>query len=214
MITGFNQDVSYKGKVYHVQTEDRGQGNPVIETLIYVGGEILASRRTSYEELLAEGYEESKVASLLEQQHRRVVVDIKLGKYAKEAQAPFGEGIISSRSLDEVILEYLTSESDGERLAVSILDQSSLVSGEKAWINLEAATEISHRPLAGAAVAVRLVTTSGRSDTLFTGETNGQGHCSAAFLVPDEEGNAVILLEVAHEKGTFQHKALVTKPAP
>ncbi len=51
MITGFNQDVSYKGTVYHVQTEDRGKGNPLIETLIYVGGEIVASRRTSYEDL-------------------------------------------------------------------------------------------------------------------------------------------------------------------
>ena len=79
MITGFNQDVTYKGKVYHVQTEDRGKANPVIETLIYVGGEILSSKKTSYEDLLQEGYDEAKLMARLEQQHRRVVVDIKLG---------------------------------------------------------------------------------------------------------------------------------------
>jgi len=53
MITGFNQDVTFKNKVYHVQTEDRGKSNPVIESLIYVGGEILASKadlvRTAHE---------------------------------------------------------------------------------------------------------------------------------------------------------------------
>ena len=43
MITGFNSDVKYRGLVYHVQTEDKGAENPLIETLIYKGGEILAS---------------------------------------------------------------------------------------------------------------------------------------------------------------------------
>ena len=52
MITGFNTDVSYKGLVYHVQTEDKGPQNPLIETLVYKGGEILASRRLPYGELI------------------------------------------------------------------------------------------------------------------------------------------------------------------
>ena len=52
MITGFNTDVKYRGLVYHVQTEDKGKDNPLIETLIYKGGEILASRRLPYAELV------------------------------------------------------------------------------------------------------------------------------------------------------------------
>jgi hypothetical protein len=43
VITGFNTDVKYRGVVYHVQTEDKGTQNPLIETLIYKGGEILGS---------------------------------------------------------------------------------------------------------------------------------------------------------------------------
>ena len=42
MITGFNTDIKHNEKVYHVQTEDKGVGNPYIESLVYVGGEILA----------------------------------------------------------------------------------------------------------------------------------------------------------------------------
>ena len=32
MVTGFNTDVEHAGRVYHVQTEDKGAGNPLIET--------------------------------------------------------------------------------------------------------------------------------------------------------------------------------------
>ena len=52
VITGFNTDVKFRGLVYHVQTEDKGKVNPLIETLIYKGGEILASRRLPYSELI------------------------------------------------------------------------------------------------------------------------------------------------------------------
>ncbi len=214
MITGFNQDVTYKGKVYHVQTEDRGRANPVIETLIYVGGEILASRRTPYDELIKDGYDEAKVVPLLEQQHRRVVVDIKLGKYAKEPEEQFGEGIISSKSLDEVILDYLTSETEGEKLDVSILDQSPLVAGEKARIQLKASTEVTQLPLANAKVRIRLASSNGLTKELFNGVTNAKGLCTADFAIPDLGGNAVVLTEVVHEKGTFQNKVLVTKRKP
>jgi len=211
MITGFNQDVTYKGKVYHVQTEDRGMNNPVMETLIYVGGEILSSKKTSYEDLVREGYSEAKLMARLEQQHRRVVVDIKLGKYAKEPEEAFGDGLVTSRSLDEVILDYLTSETEGEKLAVVILDQQPPVAGEKAWIKFKATTEISKTPLAGAAVVVRLTSTSGQTRELFSGQTDAQGLCTANFLIPGLTENAVILAEVTHPKGSFQHKALVAK---
>ncbi len=211
MITGFNQDVAYKGKVYHVQTEDRGQANPVLETLIYVGGEILSSKKTSYEDLLQEGFEESKLMARLEQQHRRVVVDIKLGKYAKEPEEAFGAGLVSSKSLDEVILDYLTSETEGETLFVQVLDQTPLLAGEKAWLQLRATTDISKTPLADAVVTVRLASSGGQTQELFSGQTDGQGLCAVTFIVPSLSENAVVLTEVAHAKGSFQHKALVAK---
>ena len=47
MITGFNTDIKHNDKVYHIQTEDKGLQNPYIESLVYVGGEILASKKTS-----------------------------------------------------------------------------------------------------------------------------------------------------------------------
>src|SRR5207302_7393445 len=50
VITGFNTDVKHKSRVFHIQTEDKGDANPCVESLVYVGGEILATKRTSYAE--------------------------------------------------------------------------------------------------------------------------------------------------------------------
>ena len=43
--------------VYHVQTEDKGLTTPLILSLVYAGGEILASKRSPYRDLIAAGYD-------------------------------------------------------------------------------------------------------------------------------------------------------------
>jgi hypothetical protein len=58
VITGFNTDVEHGGIVYHVQTEDKGLASPLLLTLVYTGGTILASKRVAYDELIAEGFDE------------------------------------------------------------------------------------------------------------------------------------------------------------
>jgi hypothetical protein len=111
MITGFNTDVPYLGEVYHVQTEDKGKDNPMVESLIYKGGEILGARRTAYSKFLTNGYEEKAVVKFMEEQHRSVIDEVRRGRYAKTK----GGGILgddtnlSDQSLDQVILNYLAS---------------------------------------------------------------------------------------------------------
>ena len=48
MIFGFDTNVPGKSAVYHVQTEDRGVENPVIESIIYIGDRIVDQVRTPY----------------------------------------------------------------------------------------------------------------------------------------------------------------------
>ena len=80
MITGFNTDVQHEGKVYHVQSEDRGQGNPVLESLVYVGGTIVAKKLTPYAEQLSQGADEQLIAGLLKRQHQVIIAAIKTGR--------------------------------------------------------------------------------------------------------------------------------------
>ena len=105
MVTGFNTDVKYQGVVYHVQTEDKGPVNPMIETLIYKGGEILGSRRLPYADLLTSENDEAQIAKMMEDQHKGVMLEVKRGKYA-----PGGDKtIVEDLSLDEIVLAYLAA---------------------------------------------------------------------------------------------------------
>jgi hypothetical protein len=85
LITGFNTDIKHNEKVYHVQTEDKGVANPYIESLVYVGGEILASKKTSYAEQLKSGVDDKWIGGLMEQQHRTMIAAIKRGRFDQPA---------------------------------------------------------------------------------------------------------------------------------
>lgn len=109
MITGFNTDVPYQGEVYHVQTEDKGKENPIVESLIYKGGEILGARRTAYTKFLQNGYDEKAVIKFMEEQHRSVIEEVKRGRYAKNKDILGDETALADQSLDQVILNYLAA---------------------------------------------------------------------------------------------------------
>ncbi len=80
VITGFNTDVEHGGIVYHVQTEDKGLASPLILTLVYTGGTILASKRVAYDDLIAEGFDERVLAERLTRQHKLVCAAIRTGR--------------------------------------------------------------------------------------------------------------------------------------
>jgi hypothetical protein len=105
MITGFNTDVRYRGLVYHVQTEDKGPENPLIESLIYKGGEILGSRRLPYGDVLADLRDEPAILKLMEDQHKGMIMEVKRGRFDPAGDPSQTEDL----SLDELVLAYLAS---------------------------------------------------------------------------------------------------------
>jgi hypothetical protein len=80
VITGFNTDIEHEGVVYHVQTEDKGLDSPLILSLVYSGGAILASKRSRYEDLIASGFDEEALAQRLKRQHRLICAAINAGR--------------------------------------------------------------------------------------------------------------------------------------
>jgi hypothetical protein len=80
VITGYNTDVEFDGIVYHVQTEDKGLDAPVILSLVYSGGAILASKRSSYDDLVARGFDESVLAARLQRQHKLICAAVHAGR--------------------------------------------------------------------------------------------------------------------------------------
>jgi hypothetical protein len=81
MITGFNTDVPHQDRVYHVQTEDRGtKDNPVLESLVYIGGTIIAKKLTPYADKINQGANDAAIATLLKKQHQVIIAAIKAGR--------------------------------------------------------------------------------------------------------------------------------------
>jgi hypothetical protein len=82
VLTGFNTDIKHAERVYHVQTEDRGPSNAVVESLVYVGGEILLSKKSPYAEHVHAGkIDEKAVRELMDLQHRRILEAIRRGRF-------------------------------------------------------------------------------------------------------------------------------------
>jgi hypothetical protein len=214
MVTGFNTDVKHEGRVYHVQTEDKGLQNPIIETLIYMGGEILTARRTSYADLVERGVEEMEIARRIESQHNRTILDIKNGKFDGKRVRPFGEGIISDRSFDAVVLDWLKANASTNRIALKMTAGERIVEGETARLELLVYRARDGEGLAGARVKVRWISTVDRPRTLAEGETDGAGkvvlECPLPLLA---DGNGALIIQTHAGQDTAELKQLVRKPA-
>jgi hypothetical protein len=85
MLSGINTDIQYKGEVYHIQTEDGGKSNPMITTLLFKGGAIFSSKKTSYGEILQSASYQDVVKDLMKEQHKNMVRDLASGKFERSS---------------------------------------------------------------------------------------------------------------------------------
>ena len=231
MITGFNTDIKHNEKVYHVQTEDKGVANPYIESLVYVGGEILASKKTSYAEQLQTGIDEKSISRLMEQQHKTIIAAIKRGRFDQpadvtkameerptlsapsEAAAPPVPLVVDEeRTLDQVIIDYLASEAESEHLELALLNQVDFFAG--AVIELRAATKksLSQAPIPAAAIEVKVISTVEPPRIIYRGKTAADGSAVVRCTIPSfREGTAAVIISAHSPIGNDEVKQLVKR---
>ena len=213
MITGYNTDVEFDGRIFHVQTEDKGRSNPMVESLVYSGGEILTTRRLPYEELAGSTeYSEEAVMKLMEGQHQELLREIRNGKFDPEGPKPFGYNIITNRSLDEVVQDFLSQEVGVERIRLEMEQQQVFVEGTRPTVSLRVVAESSDRPVGGIRVTVKLISTKERPKELFSDVTDQDGRVEAIFDVPELAGaNAAILCQAEAPGNSAEIKQLIRK---
>lgn len=133
MIPGFNHNLKYKGIMFHIQTEDSGVSNPHVITHIFIGGNIVATKKTNYDDIIKADRMEEVVKEIMEEQHKEVMKALLQGAYddnplvqsalpktitleqmkkEEERAEQFESDLLSDKSLDEVILDYLVDESE------------------------------------------------------------------------------------------------------
>ncbi len=238
MITGFNTDIRHNDKVYHIQTEDKGLSNPYIESLVYVGGEILASKKTSYaEQAKTGGIDEKWIGGLMEQQHRTMIAAIKRGRFDAPADAtksgttPLSAPTVSggvatpapaapaapvpideSKTLDQVIIDYLASEAESEHLELALLNTVDFYAGAPVEVRVAARKSLSQSPIPAAAIEVKVISTVEPPRVIFRGKTAGDGTAIVRCNIPAfREGTAAVIISAQSPIGNDEVKQLVKR---
>ena len=86
-VVGFNHNVQYGPRLYHVQTEDSGLPHAHYITHLFVGGNIVASIKSSYVDLIgAEPDLPRAVRTLMEAQHKEMLKRLVSGEFNELAE--------------------------------------------------------------------------------------------------------------------------------
>lgn len=260
MITGYNTDVRHVDTVIHVQTEDKGRGNPFIESVVYVAGRVVATKRSSYAELLAQGKGDPEIATLMDHQHRTIVAAIRGGRFDAKLKdmkgTPGGAGGATARhetaeappqtivqtgavpvdaldasqvtapeeladlgdleevdegpTLDQVILDYLSTEAEHEQLVLAMDGQEEIQPGRVNNLTLRAYSSKSGLPLAGVQVSVKMLSTVADPRTLMVAETDDVGALEMRLDVPAfARGSAALIISGSSNLGRAEIKQLL-----
>lgn len=81
MIPGYNHNVKYQERVFHVQTEDSGLEMPHVITHVFLGGTIVATIKTSYADALQRDDIVDWVTRMMQMQHKQVLKNLIHGSY-------------------------------------------------------------------------------------------------------------------------------------
>jgi len=115
MLFGHNTNVKVGEITYHVQTEDRGATNALIDTTVYFHGRVLHRRTNNYFDLLPLiSKSEQALKQRLDEQHRAVVEELRTGALhlplPKETKSPAGASVSNAAAAKVLTLVLINSK--------------------------------------------------------------------------------------------------------
>jgi hypothetical protein len=208
MLFGHNTNVKVGEITFHIQTEDRGAVNALIETTVYFRGRVLHRRTNNYFDLLPLDPDREQALKLrLDEQHRSIIEEIRTGTL--HLALPHDE-----KPTRSVILAT-GGNAASKVLRLELLNAKTWLSGKHALLQV-AVRDLANKAVEGARVSARV---DGAAEPLeFSTETGPFGHAQLEFDMPRLTGAEVALvIEAAHgqSKGLlrFQLKAKPRVPS-
>ena len=180
MLFGHNTDVKTGDSVYHVQTEDRGTANALIDTTVYCRGRVLHRRTNNYIDLLPlDPGREELLRKRIDDQHRSVTEEIRSGALLlvpPPLPAKENPGDKNAHSAEH------SNTTSALALAVELLNLKSWLSGKRANLQLAVRNKQNGVAVSGALVTARI---DGAADvTEFSTETGADGQARLEFDMP------------------------------
>ena len=127
---------------------------------------------------------------------------------------PLAEGIIDTKkSLDQVILEYLASEEQKERMLLDVKCSADLTEGSSVILTILTKSSTTGDPLKGTKIIVKIISTVKKPLALHEGKTDKQGLLSVEFTVPEfPDGSAALLVQgFSDHSGSDEIKQFIKK---
>lgn len=182
MVFGFNTDLRVGDIVFHVQTEDRGLNNPVIDTTVYCKGRIVHRRVTEYRDLIPSlEFAPQRLRERLEDQHRKIIGDLRDGTLKFDLPAPG------------------TQPASAAGIQVQLTNPASWLSAGTARLLLEVKSKRGGEAVADAHIDVTV--SGGIEPKNFSGKTDHAGRAELSFPVPRTGGGGIMELVVRATHG-------------
>jgi hypothetical protein len=174
MSSGFNSDVTVGNDVFHVQTEEYGEPQFNIVTLVYHGGRILHRRNSSYSDFVATAeFSEDALGERVEGQHRSVIEEVRSGAI----RPPSSDRAASNESRD---------------IQVRLRNASSWLAAGQATLDVEVLRRTDSSPVQDAQIEAYL---SGPLEkTHFKARTGRDGLAQLRFAVPNTASHGAELI--------------------
>ena len=206
MLFGHNTNVKVDDTTFHVQTEDRGTANALIDTTVYFKGRVLHRRTNNYFDLLPLNPESEQALKLrLDEQHRAVVDELRTR--ALHLAVP---------QEAKPTAEVLNPLSVPKALTLVFINPKTWLVGKRATLDVSVQNRESGEAVNRARVVARV---DGAADSNeFTTETRIDGRALLEFDMPKLTGAKVALVIEAFDgdaKGQlrFQLRAKPRVPA-
>jgi hypothetical protein len=221
VITGYNTDVEYDGVVYHVQTEDKGLQSPVILSLVYTGGAILASKRSPYDDLISRGLDESVLTARLQRQHKLICAAVHAGRIedlrrmserdsAAATRVPAAAADVEAQRAESVLqLTEQTVDDDG--LVIRLIEERDFRGGQTVDLRLRVTRtgRAGREAVPEVPVLVKILGTTFAPQTNFL-TTDDRGIAAISISLPDfKGGRAAILVQAESEGETAELRRIV-----
>jgi len=200
MLFGHNTDVKAGDTVYHVQTEDRGTANGLIDTTVYCRGRVLHRRTNNYLDLLPLDPErENSLRKRIDEQHRAVTEEIRSG--ALHLVPPLSSQEKPASKLSQPVTPAKAAPAPG--LALELINAKNWLKGKRAKLHVSVRKKENGEPVRGARVTSHI---AGAADvTEYTAQTGADGQARLEFDMPPlAGGESALVIEAAHADAKTQ----------